>query len=211
VGLGLGIRTRILRAWHAAMLRRRQRTHGPSVTRRVEKLHVGSGPAVLSGWTNIDFEYHPGVDHVIDVRDGLPFDDVSFLYAEHFIEHLTHVEGVRFLAECRGALSEKGILRLSTPNLDWVWATQYHLPSDDTVRDCFAINKSFRGWGHQFLYNAQTLTAALHDAGFADVRECCYGESAHAELRDIERHERSPDSTDLPHVIVLEASGRKPA
>jgi predicted SAM-dependent methyltransferase len=178
---------------------------------RVEKLHIGSGPQILKGWTNVDLEYHPGVDHVLDVRDGLPFDAVAYMYAEHFIEHLTHDEGMRFLAECRSALRPSGVLRLSTPNLDWVWSTQYHRPAEDPVRDCFAINKSFRGWGHQFLYNLETLTAALHDAGFAEVRAFRYGESETPLLAGLEQHERSEDTTDLPHVIIVEASGGKGA
>jgi predicted SAM-dependent methyltransferase len=207
VGPGLGIRVRFIRAWRSAVRRYRQSSRRPLRRIHVEKLHIGSGPVVLPEWTNVDLEYHPGVHHVIDVRDGLPFDAVELIYAEHFIEHLTHDEGIRFLAECRDALSPSGVLRLSTPNLDWVWSTQYHRPSDDAVRDCFAINKSFRGWGHQFLYNVETLTAALRDVGFAEVCVCRYGESERAALKNLERHERSLDTAELPHVIILEASG----
>jgi predicted SAM-dependent methyltransferase len=210
--LGLGIRTRLIRAWRFARRERRQRASRPAARHRVEKLHVGSGPLVRAGWTNVDLDAHPGVEFVLDVRGGLPFEDVSYVYAEHFIEHLTHDEGLRFLRECRAALRNDGAIRLSTPNLEWVWATQYHRPSDDAVRDCFAINKSFRGWGHQFLYNVETMTATLHDAGFADVTECRYGESGDPVLRDLERHEKSPDAPELPHVIVVEARGvRVPA
>jgi predicted SAM-dependent methyltransferase len=187
------------------MRRRRTRARHPLTKHRADKLHIGSGPLVREGWTNVDLEPHRGVEFVLDVRDGLPFEDVSYIYAEHFIEHLTNDEGFRFLKECRAALRENGVIRLSTPNLDWVWMTQYRRPA--SVRDCFAINKSFRGWGHQFLYNVATLTAALRDAGFADVRECRYGESEEAVLRDLERHEKSLDSTELPHVIIVEGRG----
>jgi predicted SAM-dependent methyltransferase len=169
---------------------------------------VGSGRVALPGWTNVDLEALPGVDFVLDVRNGLPFEGVELLYAEHFIEHLTHDEGLRFLAEARKALSPDGILRLSTPNLDWVISTQYRLPSADAITDCFAINKAFRGWGHQFLYNEQTLRAALHDAGFAEIVTCSYGTSSHEELRGLEHHETYPDTPELPHVIILEARGR---
>ena len=205
--MGFGIRVRLIRAWREAQRRSRQRARRPLQRMRAERLHIGSGPVVLPGWTNIDLEYHDGVHHVLDVRDGLPFDGVALIYAEHFLEHLSHDEGMRFLGECRAALTPDGVLRLSTPNLDWVWATQYRRASDDPVRDCFAINKSFRGWGHQFLYNAETLTAALHDAGFAEVRLCNYGESEHEALRNLERHEKSLDTADLPHVIIAEARG----
>lgn len=208
MGLGLGIRVRLIRAWYSALRKRRQSSRRPLRTMRVEKLHIGAGPVVLPGWTNVDLEYYPGVHHVLDVRDGLPFAGVELIYAEHFIEHLTHDEGIRFLAECRAALADSGVLRLSTPNLDWVWSTQYRHPSPNPIDDCFALNKSFRGWGHQFLYNLETLTAALHDVGFAEVRAQRYGESDRLELKDLERHPKSQDVPELPHVIVVEASGR---
>jgi predicted SAM-dependent methyltransferase len=209
VALGFGIRVRLIRAWRSAVRKYRQRARRPIRRIRVQNLHIGSGPAVLPGWTNVDLEYHPGLDHVLDVRFGLPFQDASYIYAEHFIEHLNHDEAMRFLSECRAALNAAGVLRLSTPNLDWVWCTQYHRPADDPIRDCFAINKSFRGWGHQFLYNVETLSAALRDAGFAEVRVCRYGESEHAQLHNLERHEKSIETPELPHVIILEASGSR--
>ena len=205
--MGFGIRVRLIRAWREAQRRSRQRARRPLQRMRAERLHIGSGPVVLPGWTNIDLEYHDGVHHVLDVRDGLPFDGVALIYAEHFLEHLSHDEGMRFLGECRAALTPDGVLRLSTPNLDWVWATQYRRPSPDGVHDCFAMNKAFRGWGHQFLYNLDTLTASLRAAGFAEVRSFRYGESDDPVLRGLERHEKSPDEAELPHVIVVEARG----
>lgn len=162
-----------------------------------------------SGWTNVDLEAHGGVEYVLDVRRGLPFKDAQHIFAEHFLEHLTYDEGLAFLKECRDALRADGVLRLSTPNLDWVWLTQYRTGAG--LRECFGINKAFRGWGHQFLYNLETLTATLHAAGFADVRECRYGESADPVLTNLERHERDVDSVALPHVIIVEGRGRADA
>ncbi|HEX9160453.1 MAG TPA: methyltransferase domain-containing protein [Thermoanaerobaculia bacterium] len=169
------------------------------------KLHVGCGPVHLDGWINIDVRRYRGVDYVLDVRDGLPFHDLRFVFAEHFIEHLPYWECERFLRDCRSALADDGVLRLSTPNLDWVVATQYG--ANDAIRNCFALNTSFRGWGHQFLFNATTLAALLRRAGFADVRFLTYGNSRHEELRGLERHEKSPDSVESPHVLVVEAGG----
>jgi predicted SAM-dependent methyltransferase len=177
------------------------------------KLHVGSGPVLLEGWINVDNQPYRGIDQVLDIRQGIPYSDLEFIFAEHFIEHLAYDDAMKFLRDCRRALVDDGVLRLTTPNLDWVWMTQYHLgqwtqPSE-AVRDCFWMNKAFRGWGHQFLYNAQTLTECLRDAGFATVERCNYGESRHDALRGVEHHEKYLDSPELPHLIVAEASGRQ--
>jgi predicted SAM-dependent methyltransferase len=174
------------------------------------KLQLGCGPLALPGWINIDNQPYPGVDRVLDVTAGLPFDDVRFIFAEHFIEHLALDDATALLRECRRALAGDGVLRLSTPNLDWVWASHYKrvLTPEEAVLACFAINRAFRGWGHQFLYNETTLASLLRDAGFARVVRCEYGASEHEELRGLERHEWQPDFDGLPHIVIVEASGR---
>jgi predicted SAM-dependent methyltransferase len=180
------------------------------------RLHLGCGPLALAGWLNIDNQPYPGVDRVLDATEGLPFEGVEFIFAEHFIEHLPLDDASALMRECRRVLRDDGVLRLSTPNLDWVWATHYkrEMTTEEATLACFAINRAFRGWGHQFLYNETTLRALLLDAGFGDVRRCAYGESEREELRGLERHEWQPDFEGLSHILIVEASGRgsvKPA
>ena len=176
------------------------------------RLHLGCGQAPIPGWVNIDVQALPGVDRVLDVRDGLPYRDVAAIYAEHFLEHLDVAEGLACLAECRRVLALDGILRISTPNLDWVFATHYRFgqwPTDqDAVSDCFHMNRAFHGWGHRFLYNRPALVAALTSAGFSKISLHCYGESDVPELAGLERHEKSGDTPELPHVLIAQASGR---
>jgi predicted SAM-dependent methyltransferase len=178
------------------------------------KLHIGAGSSPIAGWTNVDILPYPGVDAVLDVTQGLPFTDVEMIFAEHFLEHLTLVDGLRFLAECRRALNEDGVLRVSTPNLDWVWLTHYKQPADMTPDEqllgCLEINRAFHGWGHRFLYNRHTLRSALERSGFREFLECAYGRSTHAALNGLERHELSDGLRDSPSVLIVEASGRLP-
>jgi predicted SAM-dependent methyltransferase len=176
-----------------------------------ERLHVGCGTEALPGWVNIDSKPLPGVDRVLDVTAGLPFVHAAAIYAEHFLEHLSLDQGLAFLAECRRVLGDEGVLRLSTPNLDWVYATHYRLNGADerqSLIDCFQLNRAFRGWGHQFLYNGRMLEAVLRASGFASVHFQRYGESDVPELRGLERHETWQDTPAMPHVIIAEASGR---
>ncbi len=175
------------------------------------KLHIGSGPVVLHGWINVDVVPYEGVHVLSDVTHGLPFANVEFIFAEHFLEHLTLADGLLFLRECRRVLAKDGVLRLSTPNLDWVWLTHYKPPSemtkDEELFGCLEINRAFHGWGHQFLYNKHVLERALRSAGFAKIAERAYGESEIAELRNLERHERHRDLPGAPSVLVVEATG----
>lgn len=208
--LGLGLHLRFVRLRRRLARYGRQRPRHPLMRHTVEKLHIGSGALIRPGWTNVDLDPHPGVDFAIDVRDGLPFRDAAYIYAEHFLEHLTYDEGLRFLRECRQVLRPDGALRLSTPNLDWVWATQYRVgsrTSEEATHDCFAANKAFRGWGHQFLYNLETLTETLHAAGFDTVRAFSYGESDELNLRGLEGHEAYGDAPGISHVVIVEARG----
>ena len=174
------------------------------------RLHLGCGPNHIDGWINIDNAPYEGVDRVLDVTMGLPFEDVEFIFAEHFIEHLDYREALRLLKDCRSVLRDNGVLRLSTPNLDWVWASHYRraLDAREELLACFMINRAFRGWGHQFLYNFGTLAATLRDAGFEDVVRVSYGESARNALRGLERHEQNPDFEGFSHILIVEASGR---
>ena len=176
------------------------------------KLHIGSGPQILKGWINIDNAEYRGVDRILDVTKGLPFPDgeASFVFAEHFIEHLTYEQAAALFRECRRVMRDDGVLRLSTPNLDWVWITHYKEVMDDPtqVKACFAINRAFRGWGHHFLYNFRTLALTLQEAGFANVKRVEYGESEYKELRKLERHELSPAWGSFSSILIVEATGR---
>lgn len=179
---------------------------------RLRKLHLASGPQTLPGWINIDNKPYPGVNRLLDLRNGLPFEEVDYIFAEHFVEHLEYADSLALFRECRRVLAPNGVLRLSTPNLDWVWAVSYHpgqWPDDAfAIRECLMLNRAFHGWGHRVLYNKQTLAELLRQSGFAEIDFRAYGQSPDPELQNLERHEQYPDSPELPHVLVVEARGR---
>jgi predicted SAM-dependent methyltransferase len=108
--------------------------------------------------------------------------------------------------ECFRVLRPGGRVRLATPDLaailrvyegpldaaaqhyvDWVMAT---LRSD--VRSgnprCYVINQMFNAYGHHFIYDEETLTDLLANAGFVDVTRHEPRHSADPSLRGIESH-----------------------
>lgn len=185
------------------------RSAAPAAPRR---LHVGCGRERLDGWVNIDAQGFPGVDVVADVTQGLDFRDCEAVYAEHFLEHLRVDHALDFLSEAHRVLREGGLIRLSTPNLDWIWATHYRLDgaTDGKARAAVRVNRAFHGWEHRFLWNRELLGEVLEACGFIDLHWCRYRESRHEVFRGIERHEGYDDTPELPHVLVVEAVRGRP-
>jgi SAM-dependent methyltransferase len=170
------------------------------------RLHVGSGPERLEGWLNLDLERLPGVDLVLDVREGLAFEDVEAVFAEHFLEHLTAAEALDFFAEVHACLRPEGRLRLSTPNLDWVLGSHTRSGNEQhDLRSVLALNRAFYSWGHRFLWSRELLSRALRATGFADLSWPAYGQSEWPAFRGLERHQAYGDREDLRHVLVVEA------
>lgn len=176
------------------------------------RLHVGSGDKRLEGWVNIDLKGLPGVDVVADVTQGLQFENVEAVFAEHFLEHLGLDDAFAFLLESHRVLRPGGWLRLSTPNLDWVWQTHYRHDAEPDDKRLMALhtNRAFHGWGHHFVWNREMLGRALEACGFTDLRWCRYGESELEVFRGLERHETYEDAPGLPHVLIVEAAKGEP-
>lgn len=175
------------------------------------KLNIGCGVSSLPGWINIDIVPYPNVDKVLDVCNHLPYNNVQFIHAEHFIEHLSISQAIRFLHECRRVLAPDGILRLSTPNLDWVWFSHYHFGSwetnDAAINDCVQLNRVFYGWQHKYLYNSLFLKELLLHCGFSKVISMTYGVSDIPELCNLEIHEKGESAGSLSPLIIFEAGG----
>lgn len=180
-------------------------TGGP--THQGGRLQVGAGRERFPGWVNLDIQELPGVDVVANVNDGLNFSGMEAIYAEHFLEHLRIDDALNFLSECHRVLADGGWLRLSTPNLEWVMMTHYdiHAPARERELRAIITNRAFHGWRHQFLWNRPLLGRALAACGFPDVQWHRYGESDHPERAGLERHDKSEDSEEFPHVLIAEA------
>ena len=158
------------------------------------KIHLGCGSNYLPGWINVDLD-SPLADLHADLRGALPYDNASvdYIYNEHFLEHITHEEGINFLQECRRVLKPGGILRISTPNLCWLVENFSKGKLDEWIdvgwepkTSCRLLNEGMRLWGHQFVYDFAEISQSLDIAGFSDVIQVRYRESAHPELVSLE-------------------------
>lgn len=174
-------------------------------THSIRKLQLGAGPNNLVGWLNTDIFPDRRTQAYLDASKPFPLPDQSFRYvfAEQLIEHLTYEQALVMLRESYRILAPGGKLRVATPNLlrliqlynpenaelkRQVMTAEIHRVPQRPATPSFMLNLYFRGWGHQFIYDPQTLAATLQSAGFRDVRPFELGESDDVNLRGIERH-----------------------
>jgi len=182
---------------------------GPSHPNGIKKVQIGCGPHnILTDWWNVDIRPFPGIDQVMDVTKPWPFNDLEYVYGEHFLEHLSLEGAVDFLNNAWKSLKPRGIIRLSTPSLEWVLSTHFNLsePSaEQRISSTFAINRAFHGWGHQFLYSQEFLTSVLENVGWREIQYCEYGKSEQPALTKLERHGRVSFFNGYPSVWIVEA------
>ncbi len=196
------------------------------------KLQIGAGGGLLEGWLNTDLDPVPGAAY-LDATRPFPAPDCSFdyVFGEHMIEHMTREQGMAMLAECRRVLKPSARLRIATPDLERIvalhgatgddirgryvrWSTDAFLPGADGYRPALVINQLFRGWGHRFLYDEETLAASLLAAGLANPVRYPYGESDDPALAGVETHGADqPELRDLFafETLILEAERPVPA
>jgi predicted SAM-dependent methyltransferase len=170
-----------------------------------KKLQVGAGGNVLPGWLNTDLRPSEQVLSV-DVTRPLPFSSGEFTYVftEHMIEHIAFEQARRMLLEIYRVLANGGKLRVSTPDFDFFlgmfgdkisseekqfmeWHVGTYTPNLP-IHPLSVMNTMFHRWGHQHLYNEQTLSSLLQDCGFDQIVRYSTGESDDSELRGLESH-----------------------
>jgi predicted SAM-dependent methyltransferase len=149
------------------------------------RLHLGCARNRLPHWVNIDL-LRPGrsLDLYWDFRRGLPFpsNSVEAIFAEHLFEHLTYAQGIELMRECWRVLLPEGVLRIGVPDLGRYVAS--YLGEDDLIERvrpgrptrAIALGEPFFWYGHQCMYDFETLDTACKTAGFAAVERSAFEE-----------------------------------
>ena len=196
---------------------------------QLKKLQLGTSNSPMVGWLNTDVLPTSREVAYLDATRRFPFnnDVFDYVYSEHVIEHIEHERAVFMLRECFRVLKPGGKIRISTPDLkvytglhskektasqkfyiDWV--IQNLMPEVDYCEEVFLINNAFRAWGHQFLYDRETLRVTMARAGFEDITFYQPGVSGDENLRGIESHGSVMGCEEINQFETFAVEGRTP-
>jgi predicted SAM-dependent methyltransferase len=184
-----------------------------------DRVNVGCGEDAGSGvpgWLNVGLFSDKRLPYGTLKREGarailhfdmtvgipVPNNQIRFIYASHFIEHLSLAHGTAFFRECCRILQPGGRIRITTPDLG-LWLENYVADEKAFFDSFYAEFQSFpdlktkgeilvgqiQGWGHQWLYDFDSLSEVMSRAGFAAVCRSRYHESSFPEIEKLEPDE----------------------
>lgn len=131
----------------------------------------------------------PTISLHYNILNGLPFASNSLkgINMSHILEHFTRQEGLEVLQDCHRVLHDKGIIRISCPDL-MAYAKAY-VNNDSRFYDSVAIRSGccYEGLttygdlfiskaydnhnGHKWFYDAESTIKLLKEAGFKEVNQ----------------------------------------
>jgi len=184
-----------------------------------DKINIGCGDNIINivpGWLNInklrEKEIFCGTvsnkqDACFlncDVLKELPLieNNIKYVYASNFIEHLTFQESIDFLKKCFKIMKKGGVIRLSFPDLE-LWCKNYtfnnkkffkqyykftggynRLPELKTKGEIFM--SQLHNWGHRWGWDIESMRHVLTITGFSKIKKKKHLKSAIVDINTIE-------------------------
>ena len=151
-------------------------------------LEIGVGPSVGEEFIGLDYIWNPTIDVCWDVTKGLPLRDNSLrgVYSEHCLEHLPFNSIEFVLSEIHRVLEPDGVVRIVVPDGELYLKSYSKICDGDLLikipyeeeekeyykenyRPIISINRIFRSYGHQFIYDYELMKRLLENAGFKNI------------------------------------------
>ena len=187
----------------------------------MDKINVGCGSDTIRGWVNLglysDLDIPYGTTKIIkgalvlnfDATEDLPVGEetVKYIYASHFIEHLSFIEGISVLERFYKIMKKGGVIRLATPDLE-LWIKNYYENNADFFGKYKNLCLTAEGrtlvktkgeifmsqvcnWGHKWNYDFESMKHILEKIGFSQVAKKRVFESFIPDIKEIEPNEES--------------------
>ena len=186
------------------------------------RVNIGCGTTAPAGWSNIDNSptiwlsrlpwarqllHTPAWPYYVcrrNVLKGLPFsgESVDCIYSSHTFEHFTYEQSLALTKECLRALKPEGILRIVVPDLERI-VRDYLADSAPMASQRFVerlqLGHNWRdllhpGAHHSQMFDARSLLALMHEAGFGNAWVSRFGVSQIPGLLEVELEERKRES-----------------
>lgn len=178
----------------------------------------------------VNAERFPEKVHFGDIVKGLPVADGSAagVYASHVLEHLAYEDFRAALRNTLKILQPGGVFRMIVPDLEGRARTYVAAldGGDQNAGSAFMrstlLGREKRPRGivglirgglgnseHLWMWDFPSVSKALGDAGFVDIRRCSLGDSGDAAFEAVERADRFTDATLGLREVAVEA--RRPA
>ena len=168
---------------------------GVDLSRRL--IHMARDNARRAGLSDrLSFEF--GNSSRLRFNDG-EFDMVLSTGMLHSLK-----QPVRVFQEIYRVLKKGGIIRISTPDLELLMKTYLGKNPHVDVKDAIKrneklvkkngitkaewFNNKMRTWGHEFIYDFETLKKMLKECRFCQVKKHQFGKSKIKELQNLEKH-----------------------
>jgi len=150
------------------------------------KLHLGCGKREIPGFVHIDAVDYPHVDHVSTI-DHLPFiqeESVELIYNCHVLEHFKRNDVERVLREWYRTLKPGGVLRVSVPDFAKLCDVYQKEKDMKLVIGALFGRQDYLYNIHYNVFDFDSLSALLQQAGFSDVKLYDWRETEHAGIDD---------------------------
>jgi len=113
-----------------------------------------------------------------DLVYGIPFPDccAQAIFSSHFFEHITRRDAERLAAEALRVLEPGGVIRISVPDLAWLFSEYQRGAGRAVVDGIFDADGLGEYARHRYMYDEQLLGELLAGAGFTEIERCGFRE-----------------------------------
>lgn len=197
-------------------------------------LHIGCCDVIIPNFINTDVQIENWIPvekklqiQILDATKKFPYEDniIDHIYSEHLIEHLPYSGFKNFISESYRCLKPGGIIRTAFPCVDFL-IKLYKDPEkykSYIINHCnkfnkqlindfgttnipvsLIINDNYRMWGHQVMYDINTIKKLFQKFNFKNIKEVPYGESEHDIFKNIEHGNKRGDEFNRLETAIIE-------
>tara|TARA_R100000008_G_C3551337_1_gene150584 strand:- start:237 stop:827 length:591 start_codon:yes stop_codon:yes gene_type:complete len=151
-------------------------------------LNIGSGDVILpEPFENLDGREIPGVEHVVQGLDKLPFEDNTFdlVYSAHTLEHFARNEVEKVLKEWVRITKVGGIVRLSVPDFEQM--IKVYEKTDKRIENILGPVMGGQTYDYEYhycLFDKRSLTELMNRCGLTAVHKWAYQRVIHGDYWD---------------------------